>query len=210
MVTAPVLSIADHALWVAGRGGHVSLGTTVSTTDPNDSVSLNIKGLPRYETITTGDGTTFRGSNITLSAAQVASGLTLTSHYRGSQHPVANLTLTATAKDPVTGAVASSATQTIKVTDPLPSTGTGSTAHHGHGLHHHLGSGRSTLAATVPQTTSSANYETAKGSQANHSFALLNQYLAGGSGRVDGGQIAEAVSNGAAWTQNAFLTKPHH
>ena len=117
-VTKPVLSVADNSLWVAGRGGHVDLGTTFTTTDPNDQVSLNIRGLPKYETITTGDGATFRGNNITLNSAQVDSGLTLTSYYKGNAHPVADLTLTASAKDPDTGAVMSAAPQTITVTDP--------------------------------------------------------------------------------------------
>ena len=55
------------------------------------------------------------GENITLTAAQVDSGLTLNSYYRGGRHPEATLTLTANAKDPVTGAVTSAAPQTITV-----------------------------------------------------------------------------------------------
>jgi len=69
--------------------------------------------------------------------------LTLHSYYWGSGQPVATLAATATAKDPTTGAVTTSATQTITVTDPPPTT------------------------AHSP-------------SHADRSFALLNQYLAGG------------------------------
>ncbi|HEX8029748.1 MAG TPA: glycoside hydrolase family 16 protein, partial [Vicinamibacterales bacterium] len=47
----PVLAIADTSLSVNGRGGTVDLGVKVTTTDPNDAVTVNIRGLPRYETI---------------------------------------------------------------------------------------------------------------------------------------------------------------
>ena len=84
-------------------------------------MTVNITGLPKYETITDKlDGQTFSGKNITLTAAQVDSGLVLQSNYRGGGHPVATLTLTANAKDPVTGAVTTAAPQTITVTDPRP------------------------------------------------------------------------------------------
>nr|WP_051390220.1 hypothetical protein [Bradyrhizobium sp. Ec3.3] len=123
--TKPVLTIADHSLSVAGRGGTVDLGTKVTTTDSNDVVTVNITGLPKYETITDKlDGQTFRGSNITLTAAQVDSGLTLHSYYRGGGHPVATLTLTASAKDKVTDSVSTASPQTITVTDPRPATTT--------------------------------------------------------------------------------------
>ena len=218
-VTKPVLSVADNSLWVAGRGGHVDLGTTLTTTDPNDQVSLNIRGLPKYETITTGDGATFRGNNITLNSAQVDSGLTLTSYYKGNAHPVADLTLTASAKDPDTGAVTSAAPQTITVTDPRLSDwsrhttakSTDSLTNQGFAqLQQGLGSDTSTLATTTPQTTAWSDHGTAKASQASQTFALLNQCLAGSSGRVDAGQIVAAVSNGATWTNDSFLTRPQH
>jgi beta-glucanase (GH16 family) len=174
--TAPVLSVADHSLSVQGGGGTVDLGLSVRSSDPNDAVSVNIKGLPRYETITDNlDHQTFRGKDITLTAAEVDSGLTLHSYYSGSRHPVATLTATATAKDPTTGAVATSAAQTITVTDP-------------------------------PATTATAP------SHADHSFALLNQYLAGGGfhGQVDHGQFATAVSQVSNWLNESILTRPQH
>jgi hypothetical protein len=214
-----VLSVADNSLWVAGRGGHVDLGTTLTTTDPNDQVSLNIRGLPKYETITTGDGATFRGNNITLNSAQVDSGLTLTSYYKGNAHPVADLTLTASAKDPDTGAVMSAAPQTITVTDPRLSDwsrhttakSTDSLTNQGFAqLQQGLGSDTSTLATTTPQTTAWSDHGTAKASQASQTFALLNQCMAGSSGRVDAGQIVAAVSKGATWTNDSFLARPQH
>ena len=73
---------------MAGRGGTVDLGVNVTTTDPNDLVTVNITGLPKYETITDKlDGQTFSGNNITLTAAQVDSGLTLKSNYRAGVIP---------------------------------------------------------------------------------------------------------------------------
>ena len=174
--TAPVLSVADHSLSVHGRGGTVDLGLSVKSSDPNDAVSVNIKGLPRYETITDNlDHHTFWGKDITLTAAEVDSGLTLHSYYWGSGHPVETLAATATAKDPTTGAVTTSATQTITVKDPPATT------------------------ATSP-------------SHADHSFALLNQYLAGGGfrGQVDHGQIATAASQVSSWLNESLLTRPQH
>ena len=70
----------------------------------------------------------------------------------------------------------------------------------------------STLATTRPQaivTDSQLATGTTTASLASQSFALLNQYLAGNSGRVDPGQIVAAVSNGAV-LGNSFLTRPQH
>nr|WP_249137664.1 hypothetical protein [Bradyrhizobium canariense] len=226
-VTKPILSVADSSLWVAGRGGKVDLGVDVTTTDSNDRVTLNIQGLPKYETITTSDGSKFSGSDFTLTAAQVDGGLTLTSWYRGGGHPVADLTLTASAKDPVTGAVTSAAPQTITVTDPRPATwsphttsvttaqaaapaaSTGDLANQGFAqLQQRMNSFTRTLATSATDAVASPDHGTTTASQASQSFALLNQYLAGHAGRIDAGQIVAAVSNGTTWTQGSFLTRP--
>jgi hypothetical protein len=101
----------------------------VATTDHNDAVTVNIRGLPNYERITDNlDGKTFKGRNITLTAAQVDSGLTLQSNYKGAADPVSTLTLTATARDPVTREVMTSAPQTIRVKDPAPTSATTTTS----------------------------------------------------------------------------------
>ncbi|OAF16729.1 hypothetical protein [Bradyrhizobium neotropicale] len=119
----PVLTIADPTLSVHGKGGTVDLGVKVATTDPNDVVTASITGLPQYETITDKlDGKTFNGNNVTLTAEQVDSGLTLTSNYTRGGDPASTLTLTAIAKDPVSGAVIKGAPHTITVTDPPPAT----------------------------------------------------------------------------------------
>jgi beta-glucanase (GH16 family) len=175
--TAPVLSVADHSLSVYGHGGTVGLGLNVKSSETKDAVSVEIKGLPRYETITDHlDGRTFRGNDITLTAVEVDSGLTLHSYHWGSSQPVATLAVTATAKDPTTGAVATSATQTITVKDP-PATSTATSTSH-----------------------------------ADHSFALLNQYLAGRGfhGQADHGQIVAAASHASSWLNESLLTRPEH
>jgi hypothetical protein len=88
----------------------------------SDDVTVNISGLPRYETITAGDGNTFTGgSSVSLTAADVSSGLTLNNSYHGRGRPTATLTVTAT--DKTTGLT--SPAQTITVKDP-PATSTSS------------------------------------------------------------------------------------
>ncbi|MCP3459283.1 heparin lyase I family protein [Bradyrhizobium sp. CCGUVB23] len=199
--TKPVLTIADHSLSVAGRGGTVDLGTKVTTTDSNDVVTVNITGLPKYETIIDKlDGQTFRGSNITLTAAQVDSGLTLHSYYRGGGHPVATLTLTASAKDKVTGSVSTASPQTITVTDPRPATTTTSshtttTSSQASTVTDHVPTVTTpaTTTTTMPVTTTPATTTTSPqrfdftdlqhaiaanaGGLASRAFALLQQHV---------------------------------
>ena len=209
------------------------MGVKVGTTDPNDRVTVNVRGLAWYETITDGLGHTFRGRNITLTEPQVDSGLTLHSYYRGSRDPVDTFTLTATAKDPVTGAVTRSAPQRITVADApsvtapttttpqtttvtAPAPGTATTTASPSSLEALFSqlrdlvadSGVATFAPRMINMTDTSPTTTA--SLANQSFALLNQYLAGNTGRFDPGQIVAAASNGTTWGQDSFLTRPQH
>jgi hypothetical protein len=249
-VTAPVLSVADPTLSVAGRGGAVGLGVNVSTTDPNDSVSVSIRGLSRNQTITNNlDGQTFSGNNITLSAAQVESGLVLNSYGRGGARSGATLTLTASATDPVTGTETSAAPQTITVTNlrsaattTLSSQPTVTTApvatlttstsrgRESFGsldqaasnavataapalmsqIGDQVGRGVATSASQIAVTSSSPVTATPTASVASQSYALLNQYLAGSTGRGDFGQIVASVSNAATSGQVSFLTRPQY
>jgi hypothetical protein len=199
--TKPGLTIADHSLSVAGRGGTVDLGTKVTTSDSDDAVTVNITGLPRYGTITDKlDGHTFRGSNITLTAAQVDSGLELHSYYRGGGHPTATLTVTASAKDPTTGAFSTASPQTITVMDPRPATTTTSHTHaRAHTCTHTLHASTvtdhpaaTTTAPTTPTTTAATTTTSPRtidftdlqhaitdntGSLASRAFALLQQHI---------------------------------
>lgn len=181
VATKPTIYVADKTLSVQ-PGGSVDLGIKVSTTDKNDIVSVYIRGLPSYETITSNlDGQIFSGKNITLTAAQVEGGLTLHSSYKGSSSPTATLSVTAIGKDPVSGAYASSGTQTITVKDPPASVGW-SSPYGGGNSHNH-----------------------------SHSFALLSQSLAGGyQGRADSGQITTAASQVSSWLNQSLLSRPYH
>ncbi|WP_369721955.1 heparin lyase I family protein [Bradyrhizobium sp. LLZ17] len=185
-VTTPVLTVADHTLSVTGGGGKVGLGTRVTTSDHNDRVTVNITGLPSYETITDKrDGHTFRGQNITLTAAQVDSGLELHSYYRGGGHPVATLALTASAKDPSTGAVSTASPQAITVTDPRPAPVTTTTSSHHH--HHHTATDQhpaattTAAAPTAPRTIDHAGHQQTTAantaSLASQGFTLLQQHV---------------------------------
>jgi hypothetical protein len=139
--TAPTVTVADPSLSVSPGHG-VDLGVGVKVPTAGDNVTVNIKGLPSYETITDKlDGKSFSGSNVTLTAAQVNSGLTLNSSYEGNGHPTSTLTVTATDQT----SHSSSAAQSIAVTDPTSSsttgtsgsgsTGSGSTASSGSSSH---------------------------------------------------------------------------
>src|SRR5260370_1388060 len=76
-------------------GGKVNLDIDVSTTDKDDSRSSRNKRLKcDGSSAVCSSGLTFWGKDITLTAAQVESGLTLKSHNWGSHHPVATLAVT--------------------------------------------------------------------------------------------------------------------
>ena len=113
---APTLTVANQSLRVS-PGGHVSLGLGVSVPNVTDNMTVNISGLPNYETITDNlDHKTFSGSSVTLTPAEVNSGLSLNSSYRGQGQPTATLTVTAT--DHTDTPAMTSAAKTIMVTDP--------------------------------------------------------------------------------------------
>ena len=124
--TAPTLTVADSTLHVSGGGGRVDLGIKESAPSSASSASVTISGLPRYETITDGLGDRFHGRSITLTEAQVNSGLTLTSYYHGTGTPTATLSLTAS--DTVGGVTSTSAAKTITVIDPPAATSTSTTS----------------------------------------------------------------------------------
>ena len=115
-VTPPSVTIAHKTLSVTENGGTVNLGVSVTAPASSTATSVTITGLPSYETITDKlDGKTFSGSSITLNAAEVDSGLALTSHYEGSGHPSATLTITA--RDTIAGFIGNSTPETITVND---------------------------------------------------------------------------------------------
>lgn len=100
------------------------MGITATPVDADDKVSVKISGVPKFETITAsiGDVVTKKGSTYTITAptGQAVSGLTLNSNYTGTGQPVRTLTVKAT--NSTAGEKASSASETIKVTDPPAAT----------------------------------------------------------------------------------------
>ncbi len=134
---APVLTIASTTLNV-NAGASALLGITAAPVDTDDRISVKITGLPSYESITAPQGDNVSRSSqgrtytyvITESASAAGrplTGLTLTSHYAGSSHPVANLTVTAS--DTTSGETATSPSKSIAVTDPPLSTAPTSVHH---------------------------------------------------------------------------------
>jgi hypothetical protein len=118
---APTLTVTSAALTV-DAGGSVALPVSVTPSQGNHAVSVTISGLASYETVTDAlDHQTFSGPSITLSAAQVNSGLSLASNYTGTDHPVNTLSLTA--MDTVGHHAVLSDAQTIVVTDPPVASG---------------------------------------------------------------------------------------
>jgi Ca-dependent carbohydrate-binding module xylan-binding/Right handed beta helix region len=115
----PTLTVANTAITV-NAGGSIALPITASPGSGHDA-SVTISGLTSYESLTDSlDHKIFTGDSITLSAAEVNSGLSLASDYTGTGHPVN--TLTVTASDTLGHHTLTSAPQTIVVTDPPVST----------------------------------------------------------------------------------------
>ena len=115
----PVLMIADPSLPVTA-GGSVALGIAVTPVDSDDTTFVTISGVPQgFENIIANNGgqpVSHHGSNYTFTEAEVNSGLTLVSSYKGHGQPVN--TLTVTASNTTAGETGTSAAQTITVTDP--------------------------------------------------------------------------------------------
>ena len=117
------LTLASTAVTLPA-GGSVPLPMAVSPIDLDDTLLVTISGLTSYKSITDAlDHTIFNAGktgSVTLTAAEVNSGLTLHLSYAGSGHPVNTLSVTATNTTP--GETASTPPQNIAVTDPPPST----------------------------------------------------------------------------------------
>ena len=123
----PALAISNTSLTVQA-GGSVALGITATPVDSDDRLSLTISGLPSYESITAPAGNTVARSlqtngtytwTITEGSSTTGkplSGLILSSSYTGADHPVA--TFAVTARNTTSGETATSAAQTMTVTDP--------------------------------------------------------------------------------------------
>ncbi len=153
--------------------------------DSDDAVSVSISGVPSYETISApGDTVVHQAGSGTWTISSTAgvpiTGLTLTSNYTGTGHPVAALGVAAS--NATTGETASSASQTLNVTDPPAVTST-------------TGSGSTTNTAPVV-----------------HLAALFDQFVAAGfhNGHSSAGQVASLSSFQGGQGDSPFLAHPHH
>ncbi|SED77800.1 autotransporter passenger strand-loop-strand repeat-containing protein [Rhizobiales bacterium GAS188] len=116
----PTLTVPS-SLTVAA-GGSIAMGISVTPVDSDDAVFVGITGVPRFETITAGDGHLVRklpGGTYIFTAADVntAGGLTLHSSYGGTGHPV-NKLIVAAANTTAGELAATIPPKTITVTDP--------------------------------------------------------------------------------------------
>jgi hypothetical protein len=102
-------------------GGSKPLGITAIPNDSDDTLSLQISNVPKFETITapTGDVVTRSGNTYTITAptGQAINNLMVHSSYNGKGHPQNTFNITAT--NLTVGETATSASS-IKVTDPSP------------------------------------------------------------------------------------------
>jgi hypothetical protein len=171
-------------------GGSVSLGITATPVDSDDQLSLSISGLPSYESITAPAGNTVTSSlqsngthtwTITEGSSttgQPLTGLTLSSSYTGTDHPVA--TFTVTASNTTSGETATSASQTMAVTDPpAPS--------------------QSSHNAALSQDASNID----------RLAALMNQFAAAGFGGNSFGPCLSTPNPNVGWDNSAVLAAAH-
>jgi hypothetical protein len=159
---------------------------------------VTISGLTSYETITNNlDQTIFTGGSVTLSAAEVNSGLTLHSSYGGTGHPVNNLIVTAS--NTTSGEASSSVAQTIVVTDPPVIAS-------------------SPPQSILPTTIAMADFSSHGGapptglvpSAYTMLAGLLDQYMAAGSSHNAPGVTSWTASQQALLgADKEFLTRPH-
>jgi hypothetical protein len=131
----PTLTDGASALTV-NAGGSVTLPISVPSSGTH-AVSVTIDGLASYESVTDNlDHKIFTGASVTLTTAEVNSGLWLASDYMGTGHPVNTLTMTAS--EMVGDHMLTSAPQTTVVTDPpaasASSSGASTTTTSGSGL----------------------------------------------------------------------------
>ena len=125
LAEVPTLTISNTSPTVPA-GGSVALEITATPVDSDDKLSVKISGVPSYESITApaGDAVT---SSLQLDGTYTwaitegtpgtpLTGLTLASHYTGTGHPTA--TLTVMANNTTSGEAAASVSQSMTVVDP--------------------------------------------------------------------------------------------
>jgi hypothetical protein len=193
-------------------GTTINMKINVSPVDKDDTVSIRITGVPKYETITAGPGETVtrQGSTYTITSktpgASIAD-LTLASSYKG-KGSVVN-TFTVTASNTTSGETATSVVHTVSVTDP-PVLATNENTQ---GVANSLMDISPSFSLAATQEAS--DQQLLGGAPSNngspglaHTVALLNHYVA--AVPVERGTpITNAHSRPVANDQQ-FLANPHH
>jgi hypothetical protein len=220
-VSVPLETTEAPHLAVSGSlsvhpGGSIPMGITATPVDNDDTVSITIKGVPSYETITAGPGeiVTHKGSTYTITSTIPGASITdlmLTSTYKGKG--TVTSTLTVTASNTTSGETATSHSMTVNVTDPPILTTTNDSKQ-----------GVVNLPADTPPPSSfglTTAQETIGGSLTgggappnsppglDHVVALFNQFAAGFAADQHGGPISNPLSQ-VATNEEQFLTHPHH
>ncbi len=197
---APTLTITNTSLNVTA-GGSVPLGITATPVDSDDTISVKISGVPTYETVTAPSGDTVTSSlqadgtntwTVTEGASTTGApltALTLSSSYAGSDHPIA--TFTVTASNTTSGETATSAAQTITVTDPPAMTSGG-------------GPNALPRGGTVASTPNPG--------QIDRLVALMDQFTAAGfhEDQTGAGAITSMFGSNGSHEDLAFLATPHY
>ena len=114
----PSLTISGNV--TVSAGGSKPLGISATPNDSDDTVSVQISNVPKFETITapTGDVVTRNGNIYTITAptGQAINNLMVHSSYNGKGHPQNTFNITAT--NLTVGETGTSASKSIIVTDP--------------------------------------------------------------------------------------------
>jgi ELWxxDGT repeat protein len=199
MATAPTLSGPSSLVWTKGAAS-VALPISVAGGDADDlaTTTVTIKGLRNSATITDNlDSTVFSSSTVTLTAAEVNSGLIF--------HPgrLTSGTLTVTASMTEGGGSATSAPLTISLTDPP-------TSHHrtAHDVANTLHETDGLLWADHADWLGDAHHA-APANSGDHNLLLLTQYAAA-FGETGAASAETLTSAPASASIEPFLTVPHH
>jgi hypothetical protein len=181
------------------------MGIIATPVDVDDTVSITIKGVPSYETITAGPGetvttSTAKGSTtytITSTTPGAAiTDLTLTSTYTKKQ--LVKNTFTVTASNTTSGEsgkTATSLSKTVTVIDP-PILATNENIH---GAASEETFGGQLLGGAPPTSPPGLD----------HMVALFNQFMAGGFPDHNRTPVTNPISP-IVTNQEQFLAQPHH
>jgi hypothetical protein len=210
---APQLTVSS-SLPPVHPGGSIPMGITAMPVDSDDTVSITIKGVPSYETITAGPGEIVTRNSSTYTITSTIPGasitdLTLTSSYKGKKSVTS--TFTVTASNTTSGEKATSPAKTVTVTDPPILTANENIQ------------GITNSPTDLPTSASfglATAQETVGGEQLggapprsppslDHVVALFNQFIAAGFPDQHGAPISNALSQ-IATNEEQFLAPPHH